>query len=96
MSVRRLSYHTYRQYLGIQAAFVAWCDKHGVRLPASYEQLASYLRDCIETRGPRAARQHLSGIANYYRASGDYLDTRAPQIQRVMRSAQRLTLRRRS
>lgn len=84
-----LSPATERQYASAVASFHAWSGEHDVSFPASYADVARYLRRCGVLRGASAVPVHLSAIARLHRDAGHPFDTKAPVIQRVVSGARR-------
>jgi len=80
---------TERFYMRAQSDFIDWCRFHGVRQPASMEQVAAYLTFVLTNNGSRAVLARVSAIGNLYRTRGRQFDTKHPDIQEVLIKARR-------
>lgn len=84
-----LSPSTIRLYQSAQRSFMLWCDRAGYQHPLSPKQVASYLAHKATTSGPTAAITHFAAITKLYRQAGWHLDSKQPDIQRVLRNSRK-------
>lgn len=75
---------TAKLYGAAQDQFREWCRYHKIMFPASHEQVAKYLKDCLREHGYSSVPIHLAALGHLYRDNGHALDTKAPAIRAVM------------
>lgn len=74
-------------YWAAEEAFNQWRNDHHVGFPASMDHVAAYLDLVRVTRGPFAVPTHLSVLGRLYRKQGLPFDTKAVEIQTVVKRA---------
>ena len=84
------SENTRRAYKAAWADFVSWCATvHLDALPASAETVGLFLADRAATMKMASLQMRLVAISTAHKAKGFRLDTKAPQIRRVLQGIAR-------
>ena len=85
--------NTLRGYRADWRDFCAWCDAHGVcPLPATPENVASYIAECAGRLKVGSIQRRLNAIAEAHKAMGVDSPTRAPLVANTMKGIRRTIL----